>query len=186
MAIEDFLRQLLEAGGSDLHLKAGSPPMVRTHGELKRLEAPALTDEDTLKIAKVLLPDDRFAQLMSEGDGEVARTFPGFGRYRINAYSQRDSIGLVFRLVTSTVPSIEELHLPKVVEQMAEERRGLILVTGPAGTGKTTTIASMIGHINKTRSCHVITLEDPIEVMHTDDMASIDQREIGVNTTTYA
>jgi len=123
---------------------------------------------------------------MAEGDGEVARTFPGLGRYRINAYSQRESIGLVFRLVTSSVPSIEDLHLPPAVKGFAEEHRGLVLVTGPAGTGKTTTIAAMIGHINRTRQCHIITLEDPIEVVHVDELSSIDQREIGVNTPSYA
>jgi len=186
VVIEPFLGGLLEAGGSDLHLKAGSPPMARSQGELIRMDFPSLTDEDMWTVAEELLPPDKLQLLRADGDAEVAKSFPGRGRYRINLYSQRDSIGLVARLVTSEVPAITDLHLPPVVERLANERRGLILVTGPAGTGKTTTIASIIGQINHTRRCHIITLEDPIEVVHTDDLASIDQREIGVNTVSYA
>jgi len=185
MKIESLLGHLLDVGGSDLHLKVGVPPLVRSQGELVQLELPRLSADDTLAIAEELLPPDKFARLHVDGDAEIARSFTGLGRYRINVYIQRRVVGLVFRIVASQIPTVEELSLPPVVQSLAEERRGLILVTGPAGTGKTTTIAAMIGHINRVRRCHVITLEDPIEVLHKDQLASIDQREIGVDTPTY-
>jgi twitching motility protein PilT len=184
-SIEDLLRELIESEGSDLHLKVGMPPIVRIHGELQHLDGAFLTDDDTAAFAVELLPPVKLEQLDETGDAEVARTIEGLGRFRVNVYSQRGARGLVLRRIITAIPTIEELHLPPVVAGLAEERRGLILLTGPAGTGKTTTIAAMIGHINRTRRCHVITLEDPIEVMHQDGLAAIDQREVGVDIPSY-
>jgi twitching motility protein PilT len=186
MEIESLLKRVVDSGGSDLHLKVGLPPLIRIHGELTPLDLPPLGLEDTRTIADLLLPADKRAQLSDAGDAEVARSFEGLGRYRINAYLQRGMVGMVLRIVTGQVPTIEELGLPPVVRSLAEETRGLILVTGPAGTGKTTTIAAMIAHINETRRCHVITLEDPIEVIHRDGLASIDQREVGTDMPSFA
>ncbi len=160
--------------------------MVRLQGQLIALDMSPLGLEDTRRLADELLPPAQRRVLAADGDAEVARSIDGFGRYRVNAYLQRGMVGLVLRLVVSDVPSIAELNLPPIVESMADEKRGLILVTGPAGTGKTTTIAAMIGHINRTRRCHILTLEDPIEVLHRDHLASIDQREIGTDTPSFA
>ncbi len=184
--IETLLAGLVESEGSDLHLKVGMPPLIRVQGQLVPFEMPPMSVEDTARFADELLPARKRAQLSESGDAEVARSFDALGRYRINAYLQRGVVGLVMRLVIAKIPTIEELSLPPIVAALAEERRGLILVTGPAGTGKTTTIAAMIGHINRTRRCHVITLEDPIEVVHRDEMASIDQREVGSDIPSYA
>jgi twitching motility protein PilT len=185
MDIRTLLGRLLESGGSDLHLKVGSPPIIRSQGQLVQMEGSPLGIEDTRRFADELLTAEKRQQLSEEGDAEVARSFEGLGRYRVNAYLQRGVVGLVLRLVATSIPTVADLNLPPIVESLAGERRGLILVTGPAGTGKTTTIAAMIGTINRTRRCHVITLEDPIEVLHRDELASIDQREVGSDILTY-
>jgi twitching motility protein PilT len=186
MQIRELLALLVEAEGSDLYLKVGVPPAIRAHGELRPTTLPALTEDDTRRLATEILPPSKREALSSLGDAETAVEFADLGRFRVNAYHQRGLTGLVLRRIITRIPSPDELHLPEIVSRLALERRGLILVTGPSGTGKTTTIASMIGHINRTRRCHVVTLEDPIEVTHQDGLALIDQREVGTDIPSYA
>lgn len=186
MDIEQLLAALGTLGGSDLHLKPGSRPLVRVNGQLRPLDGAVLSAENTKWLAQQLLPPRRLRELQETGDAEVASTFEGIGRYRVNVYHAHRGTALVLRHITPHVPAFRDLLLPPVVEHLAEERRGLILLTGPAGTGKTTTIAAMIGHINRTRRCHILTLEDPIEVLHHDALASVDQREVGTDMPSYA
>jgi twitching motility protein PilT len=185
MKILDLIALLAESEGSDLYLKVGMPPTIRSNGELMPTDLPLLTDEDTKRLAVELMPTHKRDELDRHGDAEMAASFDGLGRFRINVYSQRGMTGVVIRQVITRIPDIPDLDLPQVVTNLAEERRGLILVTGPSGTGKTTTIAAMIGHINQNRRCHIVTLEDPIEVVHEDDLALIDQREVGTDMPSY-
>jgi twitching motility protein PilT len=186
MTFLDLIRALVESEGSDLYVKVGVPPTIRSNGELEPTDFPALTEEDTRRLAMEVLTEHKRLELDRHGDAELAASFDGLGRFRVNAYSQRGMIGVVIRRVITAIPEIQELGLPPVVTNLAEERRGLVLVTGPSGTGKTTTIAAMIGHINRTRRCHIVTLEDPIEVVHEDGLALIDQREVGNDMPSYA
>jgi twitching motility protein PilT len=186
MKIRDLIALLVESSGSDLYLKVGVPPAIRADGELKRANLPPLTEEDTKRLAFELLPPRLRETLAQNGDAEMAASFQGLGRFRVNVYSQRALTGVVIRRVITKIPDLRQLGLPPVVTTLAEERRGMILVTGPSGTGKTTTIAAIIGHINRTRRCHIVTLEDPIEVVHDDGLALIDQREVGTDMPSYA
>lgn len=173
--------------GSDLHVKAGGPPRVRIDGELRVLadeESPAPTD--TRAIALAIMPPDVVPYFEEHREADFAYSLPGVGRFRVNAFHQRSSVAMALRWVRPTPRSSEELGLPPAVFDLADERRGLVLVTGPTGSGKTTTLAAMIDHINRSRPCHVITIEDPIEYLHNDKLASIDQREIGFDTASFA
>ena len=186
VTVNDYLQHCVERDGSDLHLKAGGPAYVRIDGELKPVtQLPPLSPQDTEKFALSMMDDrtrERFVQL---NEADFAYALPGTARFRVNAFRQRGSVGLVMRLILQGAPSFEELGLPAAVRKLAEEHRGLVLITGPTGSGKTTTTAAMISHINKTRRCHIVTIEDPIEVMHRDDVAIIDQREVGVDTDNF-
>ena len=184
--LKALLRTLAESGGSDVHLKAGAPPVIRVDGELHRLEGRQLTPEDTAFIAQSILPPDRRERLKTQRDVDFALSLAGVGRFRVNVFQQRGSYSLVLRRVRVGSPSFEELGLPPVVRQLAEAPRGLVLVTGPTGAGKTTTTAAIINHINNVRRCHVVTVEDPIEILHNDNLAVIDQREVGVDTADFA
>jgi twitching motility protein PilT len=186
MKIIDLITMLVESDGSDMYLKVGMPATIRSNGELRPTELPPLTEEDTKRLAVELMPPHKREEMDRHGDAEMAASFSGLGRFRINVYSQRGMTGVVIRQVITRIPTIPELDLPQIVTNLAEERRGLVLVTGPSGTGKTTTIAAMIGHINQSRRCHIVTLEDPIEVVHEDDLALIDQREVGTDMPSYA
>jgi twitching motility protein PilT len=185
--LDALLRTLAEAGGSDLHVKVGSPPRLRLDGTLKRVPAEAdLTPEDTQAMADAVMRPDVRERFTASADVDFAYAIPSVGRFRVNAFRQRGSVAMIFRLVRSSTTSFEDLGLPDVVGRLALEHRGLVLVTGPTGSGKTTTLAAMIDHINRTRECHVITIEDPIEVLHEDRLASINQREIGVDADSFA
>ena len=186
MEIDPLLAQLVAAGGSDLHLKAGFPPIVRRDGLLHPVEAAPLTPEETEALAEALLPKGKLDQLAQSGDAEVGISRPDHGRFRVSIFTEQGRVRLAIRRVRTQIPSVEELRLPPVVEKLAEEPRGLILVTGEAGTGKTTTIAAMIGLINRSRRCHIVTIEDPVEVVFEEDLALIDQREIGMDVPSYA
>ncbi|HEX9681795.1 MAG TPA: PilT/PilU family type 4a pilus ATPase [Acidimicrobiales bacterium] len=181
-----LLQYLVEHRGSDLHVKAGSPPHVRIDGHLTPTPHEAVTAADTERIAFSISPPDRAAEFEKINEADFAHTVSGLGRFRVNVFRQRGSVALVFRLVSPGTPSFESLGLPAVVQRLAEEPRGLVLVTGPTGSGKTTTIASMIDHINETRSVNIVTIEDPIEVLHTDKMSLVSQREIGTDTENYS
>jgi twitching motility protein PilT len=180
-----LLRTLAENDGSDLHLKVGSPPIIRVDGDLRRLEGNRLTPQDTQLLASQIMPPDRRGWLEQKKETDFALSVPGVGRFRANVFYQRGSITLVLRRVRVGSKSYEDLGLPPVVSQLAEAPRGLILVTGPTGSGKTTTLACMIDQINSNRAVHIVTIEEPIEVLHPDRMATVNQREIGMDTDSY-
>jgi twitching motility protein PilT len=184
--ITELLRHTVEVGASDLHLKAGNVPFVRVDGELSPTAFGAMSAADTKAAALALMPEHKRREFEATSEADFGHTLAGVGRFRINVFRQRSMVGLAIRRVRSEVPTVAELMLPPVMAELADSARGLVLVTGPTGTGKTTTIASMIGHINRTRRAHIVTIEDPIEVVHDDDRAIIQQREVGLDTDTYA
>ncbi len=184
--IDDFLGYLAEKQGSDLHLKAGGPAYVRLDGELSEVhDLPMLRPEDTAAFAREIMDPELWDAFQHGNEADFAYSVSGVGRFRAAVFTQRGAVGLVFRRVLPSGQSFDELGLPPAVRKLAEEHRGLILVTGPTGSGKTTTTAAMIGHINATRRCHIVTAEDPIEILHADNLAIIDQREIGVDTANF-
>jgi twitching motility protein PilT len=183
VTVNDYLQFVVEKGGSDLHLKAGGPAYVRIDGDLKPVQhLPPLAPQDTEKYAFSMMDERTTQEFMERSEADFAYSLAGVGRFRVNTFRQRGSVGIVLRRVLPGTPDFEALGLPASVRKLADEHRGLILVTGPTGSGKTTTTAAMIGHINRGRRCHIVTIEDPIEVMHRDDAAIIDQREVGVDT----
>jgi twitching motility protein PilT len=184
--LDRLLMRLDDADGSDLHLKIGSSPRIRVNGELIRLtDEPVVLGDDTLRMAKATMHERTFAAFEERREADFAYSVHGLGRFRVNAFHQRGTVGLVFRRVRQGARSFGDLFLPSVVRQLAEEQRGLVLVTGPTGSGKTTTLAAMIDHINRTRECHIVTIEDPIEVLHHDELAAINQREVGFDTESF-
>ncbi|MEO8476159.1 MAG: PilT/PilU family type 4a pilus ATPase [Actinomycetota bacterium] len=183
--VEEFngwLTELVGGEGSDLHVKVGSPPMLRLPEGLHRLPLDAVTNEQTVAIADAIIPEDRVAKFREAGEVDFAYSIPHVGRFRVNVFKQRGSTSMVLRKLRFGGPSFEEIGLPDSLRTIADEHRGLILVTGPTGSGKTTTLAAMIDYINKTKPVHIVTIEDPIEVLHRDEMASINQREVGNDT----
>jgi twitching motility protein PilT len=187
-ALEEFhgwLGEVVAREASDLHLKVGTPPKLRETGHLVPLERSALTPDETAGIASSIIPADRAEAFANAGEVDFAYSVPLVGRFRVNVFRQRGSTSMVLRRLRFGGPSFAELGLPDVVRQLSEENRGLVLVTGPTGSGKTTTLASMIEHINRTKPVHVVTIEDPIEVLFKDDVASINQREVGNDTENF-
>jgi twitching motility protein PilT len=184
--LAQLLEWTMEQGGSDLHIKVGSVPHVRVDGHLKPSPFPAVTAIVTERMVSAIMPSDRGQDFEAAHEVDFAHSVPGLGRFRVHAYRQRGSVGLVFRRVPPGIPSFETLGLPSVVRRMAEEERGLLLVTGPTGAGKTTTVATMLDHINESRQCSILTIEDPIEVLHVDKQAIVSQREVGTDTHDYA
>jgi twitching motility protein PilT len=182
LMIEPFLRALVDCGGSDLHCKVGSPPRVRIDGRLRKLETRDLTPPDTEQMVREVLREDLIDEFDSSNEADFAYSLPDVGRFRVNAFRSRGSAGLVFRRVSVGAIPLRDLGLPAVLETLALEPRGLVLVTGPTGSGKTTTLAGMIDHINLNREVHVVTIEDPIEIVHFDKLAMINQREVRVDT----
>jgi twitching motility protein PilT len=186
MDVIELLRYTVEMGSSDLHLKVGNVPYIRVDGELQPTPFPVMEAADTQAAAERLLPAQKAQEFADAWEADFGYSLPGVGRFRVNVFRQRGVIGMAIRRVRSEVPTFEELRLPPVIRTLAESVRGLILLTGPTGTGKTTTIASMIGHINRTRRAHIVTIEDPIEVVHDDEKSIIQQREVGIDTTSYS
>ncbi len=184
--IDKLLGHMADMGASDLHLTVGIPPVARINGLLKRMDLAALNGEDTLNYAKVILDERQFDALEKAGEIDLAYSVPDADRYRINIFRQRGTYGLAVRLIPARVPSLEELKLPDAVGGLAMKPRGLVLVTGPTGCGKSTTLASMIDRINHERTSHIITLEDPIEYLHIHDKSIIAQREVGSDTLSFA
>jgi twitching motility protein PilT len=183
--IDRYLKHLVEAGGSDLHLKVGHSPVIRVHGDLQELKGKKLSADDLEEIAEDLVPARLAAEFEVIGGADFAYAAEGLGRFRVNVFHQRGAIGVVMRRVVPAPPVIESLHLPQAVSRLASEPRGLVLVTGPTGSGKTTTCAAMLNHINSNRSCTIVTLEDPIEILHTDKKALVNQREVGNDTESF-
>ena len=185
MGLVEFLRYTVEAGGSDLHLKAGESPVIRVDGLLHRTSYAPLAPSDTESLAYELLPDSKAEEFRATNEAEAAFNVKDLGRFRVSVYRQRGQVSLAIRRVRANIFDFDSLHLPPGALALARERRGLVLVTGPAGTGKTTTIAAMIGWINENRPSHIITIEDPIEVLHEDMQSIIEQREVGSDTASF-
>ncbi len=187
MDIDEFLKIAIENDASDLHLKAGNYPIIRIHGKLNPLtNFSKLSPESTRQLAEQITNDYQKEKLKKEHDLDLAYSLPGFGRFRGSIYQQRGSYGIVMRIIPLEVAPIRDLNLPAVLEDISEESRGLVLVTGTTGSGKTTTLASMIDYINERRKENIITIEDPIEYLHRDKKSMISQREIGVDVKSFS
>ncbi|MEW5768584.1 MAG: PilT/PilU family type 4a pilus ATPase [bacterium] len=189
MYITDLLEKMVEAGASDIHLKTGSVPILRIDGELtlmKDWRSGRLTSSQTSELAFSMMNEIQRHRFEEHHELDMAYSVSGLGRFRANIFMQRGSIGLVLRMIPFQVPGFAELHLPPVLKKLAEHQRGLVMVVGPTGCGKSTTLAAMVDHINATRKCHIMTVEDPIEYLHRDKESIINQREIGIDTNTFA
>jgi twitching motility protein PilT len=186
VSVAPFLRALVELRGSDLHIKVGSPARVRIDGRLRKLQGDMLKPDDTQAIADEVMREDLRETFYRTNEADFAYSLPGVGRFRVNAFRSRGSAGLVFRRVSVGAIPLEDLGVPPVISQLALEPRGLVLVTGPTGSGKTTTLAGMVDHINSNRECHIVTIEDPIEVLHRDALSMINQREVRLDTADFS
>jgi twitching motility protein PilT len=183
----DLLLEVLERKASDLHITAGSKPMVRVRGKLVALEsAPVLTPQDTREVVYSILTNDQRQRLETDWQVDLAYAIPGVARFRVNAYFQRAAIGAAFRLIPHEIKSVDELGLPPICHDLAHKPRGFVLVTGPTGSGKSTSLAAIIDEINQTRSDHILTVEDPIEFLHPHKNCLVNQREIGSDATSFA
>jgi len=187
MHVNDLLKLAVESGASDLHLKVGSYPMLRVRGVL----VPALSDkrvdhDDMVAMAAAVLPTASRERFKEQHEVDLAYSVNGLGRFRCNAFQQRGTIGMSFRVIPMKAATIEDLALPKVLKTIAAEERGLILVTGTTGSGKSTTLAAMIEEINSSRTTHIITIEDPIEHLHRDNQSIVNQREVGADTLSFS
>jgi twitching motility protein PilT len=185
MELNDVLRQAVEAGASDIHLKFGRPPLFRRDGAVIPMpSAEQLSNAQLDAYLKAITSrtPSRYERFHASGDLDIAYTAEGLPRFRVNAFRQRGMISFALRVIPRTVPQFDQLGLPAGVRRLAEEHRGLVLVTGATGSGKTTTLAAMIDHINRTRQSHIVTIEDPIEILHPDHQSIVNQREIGLDT----
>lgn len=180
--VVDLLQYLLEERGSDLIVKVGSPPCIRRNGRLERTTLASL-DPDTIEaLAAEMLPPDKAEEFQATGETDLAHSVPGLGRFRVNVYRQRGSVSMSIRRVVPGAPAIADLGVPSVVADLAGYRDGLVIISGPAASGKTTTASAMVDHINASAACHIVTIEDPIEVLHADRLAIVSQREVGADT----
>ena len=187
LELNDILKIALKGGASDIHLKSGLPPMFRVDGALVPLKnGERMVPEDVTKMSFEIMNPIQKQRFEETREVDLAYGIAGLGRFRVNVFQQRGSVGIVFRVIPFGVKSIEHLHLPKVVEKIAMEQRGLVLVTGTTGSGKSTTLASMIEYINANRTCHIMTIEDPIEFLIRDRRSIVNQREIGVDTQSFS
>jgi twitching motility protein PilT len=186
--VDAALRHVVELDGSDLHIKVASPPMVRIHGELRPIDgAVPLTREDTeAALEHILHVEDVKVEFREVGEADFSYEIEGLSRFRVNAFRQRGNVSIACRAIPYQVRTIDDLGLPEVIRELSEEQRGIILLTGTTGSGKSTTLAAMIEHINSTRARHVITLEDPIEYLHRDQLSIVQQREVGLDTQSFA
>jgi twitching motility protein PilT len=186
--IADTLTQLVEAGGSDLCLKVGNRPLIRVDGELRWLDstAPELDPADTMEVLHSVLADARMKEFETLHEIDFAYSVQNVARFRVNAYLQRGSVSMVFRVVPNAIRSLAELGLPDTIRKLAEEKRGIILVTGTTGCGKSTTLAAIIDRINRTSARHIVSIEDPVEVLHQRDQSLITQREVGSHTPSFS
>lgn len=185
MDIKPLLKEMLEKKASDLHLRAKSRAVLRVDGVLAPVEGKVYSADDTNAIARSLMNSEQEKIFHARHEADLAYSFEGLGRFRINVYSQLGNVNMVFRVIPTQVPQISDLKLPPVISKIAENSRGLVLVTGTTGCGKSTTLASMINHINESRTAHIVTIEDPIEYIHTEKKSIISQRELGFDTLSY-
>ncbi|MDE0881138.1 MAG: type IV pilus twitching motility protein PilT [Myxococcota bacterium] len=186
MKIADLLRAMLEVGASDLHLTAGVPPVMRIHGELKRIQGNALTGDDSRALAYAIMTDSQKHKFEEHNELDFSFGLKGLARFRGNVFIQRGNVAAVFRVIPYEIKSFESLGLPEIVAEMARRPRGLILVTGPTGSGKSTTLAAIIDLINRERKEHIVTIEDPIEFVHEHKNCIINQREVGADTKSFS
>ncbi|MEW6419060.1 MAG: PilT/PilU family type 4a pilus ATPase [Nitrospirota bacterium] len=187
MEINELLKTAHLSNASDLHIKVGSPPILRIYGELTPLTSEKrLSQEEAMNIASSVMTPGQSEIFKKKNDIDLAYSVPGLGRFRCNVFIQRGTIGIVFRVIPMKIPTIEELNLPEVIRKISMEQRGLILVTGTTGSGKSTTLAAMIDLINTNRTEHVITIEDPIEYLHRDKKSIVNQREVGSDTESFS
>src|ERR687887_2534917 len=187
MHVNDLLKIAVESGASDLHLKVGGYPMMRVRGTLMpATEEKRLDHEDVVAMSAAVMSTAQRQKFKESREVDLAYSVPGLGRFRCNIFQQRGTVGLVLRVIPMTIRTIEELGLPAVMKHIALEERGLVLVTGTTGSGKSTTLAALIDHINKERATHVMTVEDPIEFLHRDQRSMINQREVSVDTRSFA
>jgi twitching motility protein PilT len=186
MQAEELLYLAHSKHASDIHITVSSPIIFRIHGELRPVNDTVLKPKDTLELAKQLMTDESYETLQQNGEVDFSYGVAGLARFRINAYKQRGSIGLAIRIVPSRIPSMEELMLPRIAAEFARKPQGLLLVTGPTGSGKSTTLASIIEHLNQTENAHIITLEDPIEFIYDHKKSIVNQREVGLDTSTFS
>ena len=186
MHIDELLKLVVEKQGSDLHVRVGEPPVIRVFGDLVRTDYPRLSPEDAKQLVYDILSDERRHRFERNMELDMAYAIPGLARFRVNVFQQRHHLGAVFRLIPIRVQTLDELNLPEVLKRIALLPRGLVLVTGPTGSGKSTTLAAMIDHINELRNVHVVTIEDPIEFVHGDKLAAVNQREVEIDTHTFA
>ncbi|GMG97691.1 type IV pilus twitching motility protein PilT [Tepidimicrobium xylanilyticum] len=186
MDLLELIRFGVNEGASDIHLTVGIPPSMRVHGSLVHLNERSLDSEDIENLIRQILSNKELKELEQKGHIDISYSSQGIGHFRINAYKQRNSYAMAIRVIPLEVPTIDELGLPAIVKNITRFPRGLILVTGPAGCGKSTTLASMINLINEERNCHIITLEDPIEFLHTHKKSIVNQREIGRDTCSFS
>jgi len=185
-SLDELLQKITAVGGSDLHLKVGSPPAFRIDGVVHRSDLPAVTQADTRRYLDEIITDQGRESFERDGEAGFAIGRSGLGRFRVSAFSQRGSVTLVIRTVGTVTGGFEALGIPAVVERLADERPGLLLITGPSGSGRTTTGAAVIEHVNANRKCSLITIEDPIENLYPDNQALISQREVGLDTESFA
>jgi twitching motility protein PilT len=185
LSLPDLLKATLDLGGSDLHLSMGSPPQVRVDGHLKRLEMPDLTPDSIKALAYSVLTDVQKKKFEETWELDLAFGLRGVGRFRCNVFNQKGAVGAVFRLIPEKIRSLEELNLPPVLAELSDRPRGLVLVTGPTGSGKSTTLAAMIDRINLAKPAHILTIEDPIEYLHQHKTALVNQRELHADTQSF-
>jgi twitching motility protein PilT len=182
VTIDDLLRFSVEVKASDLHVKVGSPPMVRLSGLLQPVDYHVMDPGECSEMSFALMGDKESAALNDAGEVDFAYSLPSVSRFRVNIHRQRGTLGIATRRIPAGAPGLKELTLPPAVETLASEQRGLLLVTGPTSSGKTTTCGAVVRHINQTRRCHIVTIEDPIEILHQDELAVVTQREVGSDT----
>src|SRR5919197_641772 len=186
-SIDELLEHMVERNASDLHVTTGAPPVIRVRGEVQRLEGyDPLTPEDTQQLLYRILSSEQQKHFELNRQLDFSHSIPGLARFRVNVYFQRESVGAAFRLIPAELKTLEELGIPPSLHQLAEKPRGLVLVTGPTGSGKSTTLAALIDEINRNRSEHILTIEDPIEFLHRHKRCIVNQREIGPDATTFA
>jgi len=185
MTMDSLLRAVVERGASDLHIKAGTPPTLRIDGRLEPAHDERLSVEKVRELITEILTPAQLEEFHRHLELDLAYSLPGVSRFRVNIYKQRGGIGAAIRTIPAAVPTIEQMGLPKILTHLASLPRGLVLVTGPTGCGKSTTLAAIVNHINRTRSCHIVTVEDPIEYLHHDDKCLITQREVGADTHSF-
>ncbi|WP_238192184.1 type IV pilus twitching motility protein PilT [Paenibacillus sp. L3-i20] len=186
MSAAQMLQAAYDVGASDIHITVNSPVLLRIHGSLKPMNAILLNQHQTHSLARELMTDLQYECLMEQGEVDFSYGIPKLSRFRVNAYKQRGSVGLAIRIVPSSIPTMEQLQLPTIAKEWISKPQGLLLVTGPTGSGKSTTLASMIDHLNRTENAHVITLEDPIEFIHDHKKSLVNQREVGLDTSSFA